>query len=149
MRANDSPWWHTEVGVSAMVTSILLFAALHAPLIVQCAITHTATSLRSTTASDNEHMSEGENSASAGDGAVVVVVGGGGVTACGFCCGRACWGPGTAFGVAAAAFATVIATGVSYRNNQRRCYLFLARLIKPLLARLVPPFLLQRHRLAL
>ena len=92
MRANDSPWWHTEVVVSAMVTSILLYSALPAPLIVQCAITHTVTSLRPTTASDNEHMSEGENNASAGDGAVVVVVGAGGVTACGLCCCRACWG---------------------------------------------------------
>ena len=50
---------------------------------------------------------------------------------------------------AAAAFATVFATGVSYRNNQCRCDLFLMRLIKPLLALLLPPFLLQQHRVAL
>ena len=58
-------------------------------------------------------------------------------------------GPAAAVAVAAAAFATVIATGVSYRNNQRRCDLFLMRLIMPLLALMMPPFLLQRHRLAL
>ena len=58
-------------------------------------------------------------------------------------------GPAAAAAVAPAAFATVSATGVSYRNNQRRCDLFLVRLIKPLLALMLPPFLLQRHRLAL
>jgi hypothetical protein len=58
-------------------------------------------------------------------------------------------GPVAAAAVAAAAFATVIVTGVSYRNNQRRCDLILMRLIKPLMALLLPPFLLQRHRLAL
>ena len=41
------------------------------------------------------------------------------------------------------------ATGVSYRNKQRRCDLCLMRLTKPLLALLLPPFLLQLHRLAL
>ena len=58
-------------------------------------------------------------------------------------------GPAAAVAVAAAAFVTVIATGVSYRNNQRRCELFLMRLIKPLLALLLPPSLTQRHWLAL
>ena len=58
-------------------------------------------------------------------------------------------GPAAAVAVAAAAFATVIATGVSYRNNQYRCDLCLVRLIKPLPALLLPPFLLQLHRLAL
>jgi hypothetical protein len=58
-------------------------------------------------------------------------------------------GPAAAVAVAAAAFATVFTTGVSYRNNQCRCDLFLMRLIKPLMALMLPPFLLQRHRLAL
>jgi hypothetical protein len=58
-------------------------------------------------------------------------------------------GPAVAAAVAAAAVATVIATGVSYRNKQCRCELCLMRLTKPLLALLVPPFLLQRHRVAL
>jgi hypothetical protein len=58
-------------------------------------------------------------------------------------------GPAAAVAVAAAAFATVIATGVSYRNNQCRCDLFLLRLIKPLWGLLLSPALLQRHRLAL
>jgi hypothetical protein len=42
-------------------------------------------------------------------------------------------GPAAAVDVAAAA------TGVSYRNNQRRCDLCLMRLIKPLRALLLPP----------
>ena len=52
-------------------------------------------------------------------------------------------------GPAAAVDVTAAATGVSYRNKQCRCDVCLMRLTKPLLALLLPLFLLQRRRVAL